>query len=99
MESQSFTQVIVPLKKNLSSLVKDTDLLLCECNFYQQQNGKSAGHMNSIDAGQFAERAGVKQLILTHLPHYGELSKLISEASTEYTGIIKLADEFQTISL
>ena len=86
-------------KEEFIEFSKGADLLLCECNFYQQQNGKSAGHMNSIDAGRFAEKAGVKQLILTHLPHYGELPKLISEASTEYTGIIKLADEFQTISL
>jgi len=86
-------------KEEFIEFSKGADLLLCECNFYQNQNGKSAGHMNSVDAGRLAARAGVKQLILTHLPHYGDLSKLISEASTEYTGIIKLAEEFQTISL
>ncbi|MEH7180823.1 MBL fold metallo-hydrolase [Neobacillus vireti] len=84
-------------KEEFIEFGKGADLLLCECNFYQHQDGKSAGHMNSIDAGRFAEKAGVKQLILTHLPHYGDSSKLISEANTEYTGIIKLADEFQTI--
>jgi ribonuclease BN (tRNA processing enzyme) len=86
-------------KEEFIEFGKDADLLLCECNFYQHQNGKPAGHMNSVDAGKFAASAGVKQLILTHLPHYGDISKLISEASSEYTGIIKLADEFQTISL
>jgi ribonuclease BN (tRNA processing enzyme) len=86
-------------KEEFIEFGKDADLLLCECNFYQHQNGKPAGHMNSVDAGEFAASAGVKQLILTHLPHYGDISKLISEASSEYTGIIKLADEFQTISL
>jgi ribonuclease BN (tRNA processing enzyme) len=86
-------------KEEFIEFGKDADLLLCECNFYQHQNGKSAGHMNSTDAGKLAARAGVKQLILTHLPHYGDISKLIEEASSEYTGIIKLADEFQTISL
>ncbi|MCM3690270.1 MBL fold metallo-hydrolase [Neobacillus niacini] len=86
-------------KEEFIEFGKDADLLLCECNFYQHQNGKPAGHMNSTDAGKFAASAGVKQLILTHLPHYGDISKLISEASSEYTGIIKLANEFQTISL
>jgi ribonuclease BN (tRNA processing enzyme) len=86
-------------KEEFIEFSKGADLLLCECNFYKHQNGKSAGHMNSVDAGRLAASAGVKQLILTHLPHYGDLSKLISEASTEYTGIIKLAEEFQTISL
>jgi ribonuclease BN (tRNA processing enzyme) len=78
---------------------RNADLLLCECNFYGHQNGKSAGHMNSIDAGKFAQQADVKQLILTHLPHYGSISQLITEAAGEFTGIIRLAEEFQSISL
>ncbi|MEH7072417.1 MBL fold metallo-hydrolase [Neobacillus drentensis] len=78
---------------------QSTDLLLCECNFYRHQNGKSAGHMNSVDAGKFAQKAEVKQLILTHLPHYGDISELITEAANEFTGIIMLAEEFQSISI
>src|SRR4051794_32949004 len=75
------------------------DVLLCECNFYGSQSGKSAGHMNSIEAGQLVQTAGVKQLILTHLPHYGNLDELITEASGEFSGIIKRAEEFLSISL
>ncbi|WP_342430197.1 MBL fold metallo-hydrolase [Neobacillus sp. FSL H8-0543] len=86
-------------KEELIEFSREADLLLCECNFFGHQNGKSAGHMNSIEAGQFAEKSAVKQLILTHLPQYGELSELVRESSTEFTGIIKLADEFLTISL
>lgn len=86
-------------KEEFIDFSKEADLLLCECNFYGHQNGKSAGHMNSSEAGKFAEKVAVKQLILTHLPHYGELSELISEAANEFTGIIKLADEFLSISL
>jgi ribonuclease BN (tRNA processing enzyme) len=78
---------------------KEADVLLCECNFYSHQNGKSAGHMTSTDAGQLANKAAVKQLILTHLPHYGNLSDLVNEAANEYAGIIKLADDFLSISL
>jgi ribonuclease BN (tRNA processing enzyme) len=78
---------------------KSADVLLCECNFYAHQNGKAAGHMNSHDAGVLAREADVKQLILTHLPHYGNISELIHEASQEFTGIIMLADEIQSISL
>jgi ribonuclease BN (tRNA processing enzyme) len=78
---------------------RSADLLLCECNFYGHQNGKSAGHMNSIDAGTLAQKADVKQLILTHLPHYGSIAELITEAASEFKGIIRLAEEFQSISL
>lgn len=85
-------------KEEFIDFSKGADVLLCECNFYGNQNGKSAGHMNSIEAGRFAKNAGVHQLILTHLPHYGNLSDLIREASGEFAGIIKLAEEFQEIS-
>ncbi|MED1470261.1 MBL fold metallo-hydrolase [Bacillus salipaludis] len=86
-------------KEEFIAFSKEADLLLCECNLYGNQNGKSAGHMTSIEAGKFAKEAAVKQLILTHLPHYGNLSDLVHEASAEFTGIIRLAEEFQTILL
>lgn len=86
-------------KEEFVHFSKGADLLLCECNFYGNQNGKPAGHMNSHDAGRLAQSAGVQQLILTHLPHYGNLPDLNHEASREFTGIIKLAEEFLAISL
>ena len=86
-------------KEEFIEFSRNAELLLCECNFYGHQNGKSAGHMNSIDAGKFAQKAEVKQLILTHLPQYGTLSELITEAASEFTGIIKLAEEFKSISI
>ena len=86
-------------KEEFIEFSQGADVLLCECNFYGNQSGKAAGHMNSLEAGRFANHVSVKQLILTHLPHYGNLSDLLSEASSEFTGIIKLAEEFQIISL
>lgn len=86
-------------KEELIEFSNNADVLLCECNFYGNQNGKPAGHMNSFDAGRLAQQASVKQLILTHLPQYGTLSDLIEEASTQFTGIIKLAEEFHSISI
>jgi ribonuclease BN (tRNA processing enzyme) len=86
-------------KEEFIEFSKGTDLLLCECNFYGNQSGSSAGHMNSYEAGRFAAKADVQQLILTHLPHYGDINQLVTEASAQFAGIIKLADEFLTISL
>ncbi|MFE8696298.1 MBL fold metallo-hydrolase [Cytobacillus sp. FJAT-53684] len=67
------------------------DLLVCECNFYKHQNGKSAGHMTSYDAGTLAQKANVKKLLLTHLPHYGNIEDLKEEAAEMYSGPIALA--------
>jgi ribonuclease BN (tRNA processing enzyme) len=88
----SFKEEIIPFSQ-------DADLLVCECNFYAHQNGSGAGHMTSTQAGNLAESACVKQLILTHLPHYGRLSDLILEAGEEYEGDIHLAEQFLTVEI
>ncbi|MGD6801522.1 MBL fold metallo-hydrolase [Rossellomorea vietnamensis] len=70
---------------------KDADLFLCECNFYGDMDGSGAGHMNSLDSGRAAKGAGVKKLVLTHLPHYGNLDNLVQEAKSVFGGEILLA--------
>ncbi|MED1124383.1 MBL fold metallo-hydrolase [Bacillus atrophaeus] len=70
---------------------KDADLLISECNFYADQDGKSVGHMNSLEAGRIAERAGAKELLLTHLPHFGVHERLRDEAKTVYHGNVDIA--------
>lgn len=78
-------------KEELEGFAHEADILLCECNFYGHQEGKNAGHMNSYDAGRLAQIAKVKHLLLTHLPHYGNIESLKDEALTEYKGPISLA--------
>jgi ribonuclease BN (tRNA processing enzyme) len=80
-------------KKEFIEFSRDADILLCECNFYSGQNGSGAGHMTSIDAGTLAKQANVKELVLTHLPHYGDIKKLVEEAKTMFDGPITLASE------
>lgn len=80
-------------KEELIEFSKDADLLLCECNFYANLDGKGAGHMTSLDAGNLARQANVKQLVLTHLPHFGNLQQLVQESSQQYSGRIKLAQQ------
>lgn len=86
-------------KEEFVGFAEGCDLLLSECNFYGGQNGKGAGHMNSFDNGRLAQKAKVKQLVLTHLPHYGQLDQLIHEASGVYSGKISLAGEGLAITL
>ncbi|RSD29297.1 MBL fold metallo-hydrolase [Mesobacillus subterraneus] len=86
-------------KDDFISFASGADLLLSECNFYGNQDGKGAGHMNSYDNGKFAKAAGVKQLVLTHLPHYGELEQLVTEASSIFKGSITLAKEGLEITI
>lgn len=69
------------------------DLLICEANFYDGMNAAAAGHMTSTEAGKIAHEAKVGQLLLTHLPHFGDISQLIIEAQKMYSGKIMLATE------
>lgn len=72
---------------------QEADLLVAECSFYRAQNGSAHGHMNSEEAAVIAEEAEVKELILTHLPHFGEHQSLKREAKKTYNGKIHLAKE------
>jgi ribonuclease BN (tRNA processing enzyme) len=83
----------------LASFAKEADVLLCECNFYAGMNGAKAGHMTSTDAGRMAREAQVKQLVLTHLPHFGDIQQLLKEAGSIYEGPIMLAEKGLTIQM
>ncbi|MBS4171973.1 MBL fold metallo-hydrolase [Bacillus sp. FJAT-49736] len=78
---------------------KDADVLLCECNFYGNMDGSAAGHMTSYDAGNLASLSGAKRLVLTHLPQYGDLEQLKTEANEKYSGEVLLAYYGLTIQL
>lgn len=86
-------------KEEFIEFSRNADVLLCESNFYGHQDGRSAGHMTSVEAGRLARNAVVRNLILTHLPHYGKLSELVKEAADEFSGKIVLAEEFLEILL
>ncbi|UII56904.1 MBL fold metallo-hydrolase [Cytobacillus spongiae] len=86
-------------KSDFIPFSKDADLLLCECNFYCHQDGRNAGHMNSYDAGILAQSANVKKLVLTHLPHFGNIENLKKESAQKFTGPIDLATHGLTFTL
>ena len=85
--------------EELAQFFADSDLLICECSFYSDMDGTKAGHLNSSQAGILAEKANVKKLILTHLPHFGELNNLLIEANELYKGKTELASYLMEINL
>jgi ribonuclease BN (tRNA processing enzyme) len=70
---------------------KNADLLICESNLYDNQDGSEMGHMTSSEAGKIAKEAQVKNLLLTHLPHYGKHEDLLQQAASIYQGKTFLA--------
>lgn len=75
----------------LVSFTSDADCLIAECSLYKDQDGAPMGHMNSHDVGQLAKEAAVKELLITHLPHYGEHNQLIGQVEEIYKGKVSLA--------
>jgi ribonuclease BN (tRNA processing enzyme) len=75
---------LVPFSRN-------TDLLIAECNFYKGMDGSGPGHMTSEDCGKLAAQSEANQLLLTHLPHFGQLSQLVTEAKEVYNNKVELA--------
>ncbi|WP_226038050.1 MBL fold metallo-hydrolase [Aquibacillus saliphilus] len=78
---------------NFISFSQDADLLITDCNFYEGQDGRKAGHMNSREGAEIAKHAGVKQLILSHHPHFGNRQDLLIQARNYFNGPVQLADE------
>ncbi|MFC3040664.1 MBL fold metallo-hydrolase [Virgibacillus xinjiangensis] len=72
---------------------RNADLLITDCNFYAGQDGTKAGHMTSREGGQIAEAAGVRELMLSHLPQYGDNEQLVREAEEVFNGGTGLAYE------
>ena len=75
----------------LEVFVNGVNLLIAEASSYEYQRGMLSGHMTAGEAAILAERGGVDTLILTHLPHYGDIEKLVDEAKEFYNGEVILA--------
>ena len=75
----------------LSSFFYDSDLLISECSFYADMDGSEAGHLNSTQVGVLAESSRAKKLMLTHLPHFGNLEDLLFQVKEHYGGEAILA--------
>lgn len=73
----------------LEEFVRDADLFLCDSFIYNP--GELKGHMTATEAGHVAERAGAKHLILTHLPHHGDLKQQLANAQAEFSSPVELA--------
>ena len=83
----------------LINFFQSSDLLICESSFYADMDGTKAGHLNSAQAGIIAQKSSVKKLVLTHLPHFGELHNLVIQAQEQYGGEIILAEHMMELTL
>lgn len=83
----------------LAPFMEGCDLLLAETSLYADQKGQIKGHLSSAEVGQFASQAGIKQLMLTHFPHYGEIKNLQFEVQTLFNGRVELASTGKVLEI
>ena len=87
------------ISEALKKFSQGADLLITECSLYEWADGENTGHMNITDCIELVKDAGVKETILTHLPHYGEINDLLETA--RYRGLenVQLAQPGLTIEV
>lgn len=75
----------------LVRLATGTNLFLCEAAFLDYAENPPDLHMTGRQAGEHASRAGVGELVLTHLVPWGDPTRSQQEASEAYEGPLSLA--------
>ena len=84
----------------LAELASQADVLLCEASYVSGRDPGPDMHLTARQAAEYASRAGVSQLILTHLVPWNDQQRSLAEASAvSYDGTLSLAASGQVIRL
>lgn len=75
----------------LADLARDADLLLAEASFRSGEDNPPDLHLTGADGGRVATAAGVRRLVLTHVPPWYDPQDALGEARSAYDGPVELA--------
>lgn len=75
----------------LVDVARGADLFLCEASLLTEWNEQDGIHLTGRQAGAHAARAGVRRLVLTHLPPWTPGDRILAEARETYHGEVELA--------
>jgi len=70
----------------LIDLARGADVFLCEASWPHSPKHPPKLHLSGTEAGMAASRAGVAELLLTHIPPWTSREDVISEAKAEFDG-------------
>jgi ribonuclease BN (tRNA processing enzyme) len=83
----------------LVDLAHDADLLLCEAAFVEGGHNPTDLHLTGKQAGAAAAEAGVRRLVLTHVPPWHDPAVPLAEAREAYEGPLEAATPGATYTL
>ena len=75
----------------LVKIARDADVFLCEASYLDGDPNPPDIHLTGREAAEHAARAGVRQLVLTHLVPWGDADRTLGEATGVYDGPIAVA--------
>ena len=75
----------------LVELARDCDLLLCEASWESSPEPPPGIHLTGRQAGEHADRAGARRLVLTHLVPFVDPAVIEAEARAAYGGRLDVA--------
>ena len=88
--------------ENAVALAKNSDLLICESSFTQEEKEKAKEylHLTAKDAAEIAKKAKVKKLILTHLSQrYEHNTKPIEQEAKKIFKNTTIANDFDVVEV
>ena len=84
---------------NLVDIVKDVDCLVIEATYLEEERdmARQFAHLTARQAAELAKKAGVKQLVLTHISRRYRDKDVLQEAQAIFPNTI-VARDFDVIS-
>jgi len=83
----------------LEELAVGADVLLAEAGFATRPGNPPDLHLTGADAGRLAAEAGVRHLVLTHIPPWNSAEEVRQEAARAYEGEITVATSGWSIEI
>ncbi len=87
------------LCSSLTELASGSDLLLAEASFVDGDEAPENLHMTGAEAGSAAAAAGVRQLVVTHVPPWHSRERAVEAAAETYDGPVVAATAGLVIDL
>jgi ribonuclease BN (tRNA processing enzyme) len=77
----------------LPAFARDTDLLLIEATLPRPERTGERGHLTSREAGEHAQRARARRLVLTHFSDELDVERVLAEAREGFGDDVELATQ------
>ena len=76
----------------LDELAEGADVLLAEASWTHGPDRPPGLHLSGRDAGELAHRAGVRRLLITHVPPWTDREAVLAEARLQFQGDTRLVE-------